>query len=97
MKKPFREATKVAISRNVSYADLDLSKDWGRELLRIRITEVAHDVCNEISRRYPTGAYISLPDETQCARDAVGNAIASVREKIAASAKQPGVSVAALP
>jgi UrcA family protein len=59
--KPFQEATHIVISRNVNYADLGLSKDWGRELLSIRITEVAHDVCREVWRRYPAGAWKGSP------------------------------------
>jgi UrcA family protein len=93
--RPFREVTKIAISRAVNYSDLDLSKDWGETLLTIRIKEGARHVCDEINLRYPEGIAWPKSDNTLCIVNATRDAMAAA-DRMVASAREPVKSVAAL-
>ena len=86
----------VAISRRVSYGDLDLSKDWGRYLLQHRITEAAHDVCDEIDRRY-WSAHVTFAAGGHCVRTAVRDAMAAAASSVAAVDTSRAMNVASLP
>lgn len=71
----------VTLSREVSYADLDLSTRGGARELRQRIRFTARDVCEELNDR----AYdpINRMDVGRCARDAYQGAMRQAHGAIA--------------
>lgn len=72
---------KMSLSRDVSYSDLDLRSREGARELRVRVDEMARDVCRELRDTYPLR---EQPGATKCYegayRDAIVKADAAIRD-----------------
>jgi UrcA family protein len=75
--------SEISLSYKVSYADLDLTSNEGKVALEKRVSDAARAACKEISRLHP-GA---KPDDVDCAKAAVDEAMIRVREAIATAKK----------
>ncbi|HEY0106172.1 MAG TPA: UrcA family protein [Rhizomicrobium sp.] len=74
----------ATLSREVSYADLDLTTRDGRHELRTRVRDTARDVCTELRDR--TGAAadpLNRMDLSRCERDAFRDAMGQAHEAVA--------------
>ncbi len=76
----------ISVSRAVSFADLDLAKAEDRTILDSRVKQAAIDACKELDRRYPKQAYVPVPIEQDCVKNATDEAMIQVNELIAAAA-----------
>jgi UrcA family protein len=65
----------ISVSQNVSYADLDMSKQTDVDTLRGRVRSAAKDSCRQLERRFPN---VLDRDLHQCIRDATRNGLADV-------------------
>jgi UrcA family protein len=72
----------VSLSREVSYADLDLSTRTGVRALRERVRFTARDVCEELKGR-TDDRFLSGMDVNDCARQAYRGAMSQVRTAVA--------------
>jgi UrcA family protein len=72
----------IALSRDVSYGDLDLSTRDGVRELRARIRDAARDVCEELNDHVRNPGSIIPPDVRGCAREAYRGAMMQVREAV---------------
>lgn len=70
----------ISLSYRVSYADLDLATKEGATALKSRVEEAALAACKQISKLYPD----AKPDDSSCAKQAVDDAMPSVKKAIAA-------------
>jgi UrcA family protein len=81
----------VRLSREVSYADLDLSTYTGATKLQARIKIVANAVCKELEETYPMSTEAGLPSGT-CVQEAINSATPQLKVAIAAAEKAGGAS-----
>lgn len=72
-----------SLSTAVSYRDLDLSGEAGREALRQRVRAAAYDLC----RRLGEGGNVGSPLLPSCERDAMNSA--ADQERLAAAGGDP--------
>lgn len=72
-----------ALSRHVSYSDLDLSTPAGAADLQARVIEVAGAVCARLGALYPS----VFTSERRCEKDAAIDALAQVHAAIARAGK----------
>jgi UrcA family protein len=70
---------RMSISRAVSFADLDLTRPADRRMLRMRISDTAGDVCEELNEPPPSAANIGR----SCQEIARRNAMDQVRVAVA--------------
>lgn len=77
--RPRRPVTTVTINRDVSYKDLDLKTAEGQATLEARAKQAAQDICAELDRRYPVGAYTSVAENKNCVREATEEVMIQVR------------------
>jgi UrcA family protein len=75
--------SEISLSYKVNYSDLDLGTTQGKAALEKRINDAARAACKEIGRLHP-GA---KPDDADCAKAAVDEAMIRMREAIAAAGK----------
>jgi UrcA family protein len=72
---------KLSLSRDVSYSDLDLRTSAGARELRVRVDDMARDVCRELRDTYPLK---EQPGATKCYegayKDAIVKADAAIRD-----------------
>ncbi len=72
----------VSLSREVSYADLDLSTRTGARELRLRVRDTARDVCDELWERTDDRLSLGSSDKPRCERDAYRSAMAQAHDAI---------------
>lgn len=70
----------MRLSREVSYADLDVSTHTGAMRLEARIKDAAKAVCKDLNGLYPMGSEVDLPSGS-----CVGEAIKSARSQLKAA------------
>lgn len=70
---------RVAMSREVSYSDLDLRTHHGARALRSRVRHAAHEICTELDAAYPGPG----GEAQACYRDASRNAMNEADDIIA--------------
>jgi len=75
----------ISLSYRVSYADLDLGTTAGAAALEKRVQTAAAAACKEVRRVYPEAD----PGDSACAKQAVDEAMVSVREVVAAATAAP--------
>ncbi len=74
----------ATLSREVSYADLDLSTRDGRHELRARVRDTARDVCVELRDRTSNATDpLDRMDTTRCEREAYRDAMDQAHNAIA--------------
>ncbi|HJT42080.1 MAG TPA: UrcA family protein [Rhizomicrobium sp.] len=66
---------RISVEQDVSYADLNLSKEADVAVMRQRLKEAAVQGCNELDRRFPRSIYVPVQD-TDCVKDATARALA---------------------
>lgn len=71
------QTEEIAITKGVSYADLDLSKEADVDILKERIREAAVDACRQLHRRYP-GALNQSTGKQGCVQGATEQAMAQL-------------------
>jgi UrcA family protein len=80
----FNVIDSAKLSSRVNIADLNLSTHAGVMELKWRVTDAAQAVCKELAIRYPVGT----PSESQCAKTAARDALATVRKMVGATEKR---------
>jgi UrcA family protein len=80
----FNVIERANLSSRVNIADLNLSTYAGVMELKWRVTNASLAVCKELAIRYPDGT----PTEAQCAKTAARDALATVRNIVAATKKR---------
>ena len=66
---------RISVEQNVSYADLNLSKEADVAVMRQRLKEAAVQGCNELDHRFPRSIYVPVQD-TDCVKDTTIRALA---------------------
>jgi UrcA family protein len=72
----------MRLSREVSYADLDVSTHTGAIRLEARIKDAAKAVCKELKDMYPMGSEVDLPSGS-CVAEAIKGARSQLEAAIA--------------
>src|SRR5215471_7324295 len=72
--------TRISVSRDVSYADLDLSKATDVTAMEGRIRDAARENCRELNRRYPATIFVPVGTvgNSTCVRDATNEGLAQL-------------------
>jgi UrcA family protein len=70
----------VALSRDVSFSDLDLRTDRGAHLLRERVRHTAQALCQQLQTDYLVTGDDSPPCYSTAVRDALDQADAAIRQ-----------------
>ena len=84
-----RPGTVATLAARVNAADLDLATSRGADELRMRINQMAHDLCHQLDLVYPDPAISGSHDtNTNCVRDAVAGAQKRIDALIAAAQRQ---------
>ena len=73
----------ITITRNVSYHDLDLTKDGDVTTLKQRIDDAARTLCRQLDKHYSTPQWSNLPADRNCRRNATATAMAEADMVIA--------------
>lgn len=68
----------ITIRSRVSYADLDLTSQWGALQLENRIRDAAKSACGEIEVKFP----VEGSTDAKCIKDAVDAAMVDARKAI---------------
>ena len=76
--------TQYTVSRSVSYAGFDLTKQAGMDMFWSRVDATARDLCGELDRMSP----VSMSESSACVNTATVNAIQKVTSALAASLEQ---------
>jgi UrcA family protein len=74
----------VSLSRPVSFADLDLTKQSDVATFKARIEDAAHAACTDLEVQYPSTYYVLVPANQNCAQTATDQAMTVAKEVIAA-------------
>ena len=74
----------VSLSYGVSVADLDLASQYGPIALEKRVRDAATAACEELGRKYSD----ATPNDADCIKVAMNEAMVRVRELEAAAAKK---------
>ena len=76
----------VTISREVSYHDLDLTKDGDVAALEKRVNQAAKDICGELDSRFSVGTQVwkQTRQDRECVKNASGSALVEARAVVAA-------------
>ena len=77
--------TRVSLSYQVAYGDLNLASAAGAATLEKRVNDAAVAACREVGRQAPG----STPDDAACSRQAAERAMATVHQLIAAAKAAP--------
>jgi len=77
----------ISVSRNVSYADLDLAKHSDAAELEKRISDTAKAACDELNSLYPNNLYPPVPSDQNCVKSARDQAMTVAKLVIAAAGK----------
>ena len=72
------------LTKDVSYADLDLSKAADASKLEARINDAAANVCNQRKAKFPESAY-ALVEPQNCVKMATDEALVVANQLIDAS------------
>lgn len=76
----------ISLSRPVSYADLDLTKQSDVKELAERIEETAKASCKQLDNMYPDSSlYVPIPSDQYCVKTATSQAIDEANQVIAAA------------
>jgi UrcA family protein len=59
-------ARQTSISREISFADLDFSKQADVDIMRQRIRQAARETCDELDRRFPPTVYVPVQEARPC-------------------------------
>ena len=73
---------RITLTRQVSYADLDLSKTVDANMLKARIADKAIEACKQLDSLYPL-----LPKDSDCVTKATDGAMEQADAAIAAAGK----------
>jgi len=73
-----RGAEGMVISRSVSYADLDLSKEVDRNILKSRVNRVAVQICRDLDIHNPWSLHSSTTFHEPCVKNARADALARI-------------------
>jgi UrcA family protein len=84
---------RITVESQVSYADLDFSKQSDVDTMRHRLKKAARDNCRQANRRFSYLMYVPL-DEASCVRTATLQSLARLDE-IRASAGRSGAGPSA--
>ncbi|MEJ0028272.1 MAG: UrcA family protein [Rhizomicrobium sp.] len=84
----------VTLSREVSFADLDLSTRAGARELRSRVRDTAREVCAELRDRTDSATDLNRMDMGRCEHDAYRDAMDQAHDAIA-DARESGYSQSA--
>jgi UrcA family protein len=76
----------VSLTREVGYADLDLSTPAGVAALKGRVQDMAKEACSELDHMFPEGTNLPVPGDPDCVRAATSNSLAQVDMIVAAAA-----------
>ena len=68
---------RISVEQNVSYADLNLSKEADADVMRQRLKAAALQGCKELDHRFPRSIYVPVHD-TNCVKDATARALAKL-------------------
>lgn len=83
----------VQLTREVSYADLDISTYSGARALHARIKTAATAVCEELASKYPWASEYNLPAGS-CVQEAIDSATPRLNAAIASAEKARSASTA---
>jgi len=75
--------TRVSLGYTVNTAGLDLTTPPGRQQFEKRVSDAAWTACRELSKFYPQ----ATPDEAECARAAIADAMVRVHQLEAGAAR----------
>jgi len=75
----------ISLSRPVSYADLDLTKQSDADELEKRIGDTAKAACKELNIMYPDAMFQPIPANQNCTRTATSEAMEVAKLVIAAA------------
>jgi len=76
----------IQLSRNVSYADLDLTTSSGAAQLESRIRDSADSICKQLMAGSPTTSSLAdAADRQSCVNDAVEGALIKAKHVIASA------------
>jgi UrcA family protein len=75
----------ISMDRQVSFADLDLTRSADQATLKARVNQAAQDACKELNRRFPKNIYIPVPENQDCVGNATKDAMQVVDEVILAA------------
>jgi UrcA family protein len=82
------ENQKLQLSRNISYADLNLASPAGKEELKARVRDAANTICERLGQADPDPtASAQQQDRTNCVNNAVDDAMTQVRRAQTAAAR----------
>jgi UrcA family protein len=82
------ENQKLQLSRNISYADLNLASPAGEEELKARVRDAANTICERLGQADPDPtASAQQQDRTNCVNNAVDDAMTQVRRAQTAAAR----------
>ena len=77
------ELRQTSVSKNITYSDLDLSKEADVTILQDRARQAAWDVCHQAERRAEAALYRSVGVEPDCVTSARQQALADVNRIVA--------------
>jgi UrcA family protein len=80
----------VSVNYGVSAGDLDLASNAGAAELSKRVSDAAQAACKKLSRQYPD----ATPDDAECVKRAVDEAMIKVRKMAAAAQRKNGLTSA---
>ena len=75
-----RPPEQTTLSLPVSFSDLDLTTYDGAHALRERVRDAAHDICGELSSRYPIRMAVSEPCYKKAVESGLNRANSAIRE-----------------
>ncbi len=75
----------VSLTRTVSFADLDLTKQADVATFQARVQTTAQAACGDLEARYPSTYYVPVPADQSCVQTASDQAMALAKEVIAAA------------
>ena len=79
----------VSLSRNASFADLDLTTQAGADEFKKRIMYAALDACNDLEAKYPSTVYLPVQVNESCPDTTAASALIIADQIIAAARSHP--------
>ena len=75
----------VSLTKTVSFADLDLTKQGDVATFQARVQATAQAACGDLEIKYPSTYYVPVPADQSCVQTASDQAMALAKEVIAAA------------
>ena|SRR5690242_21555250 len=75
----------VSLTKTVSFADLDLTKQADVSTFEARVQATAQAACGDLEIKYPSTYYVPVPADQNCQQTASDQAMALAKEVIAAA------------